>query len=280
VARYVVIADFVSPGFAFRAFKVGDVLDDSDRRVLQLLVDGAPIVPETADVTRAAAAAKYLGMGAAVAGSLPLTQRGALTIERAPADSSYLLNINSRVTGPSLLSMLGAPSTFSATGYYGLIVSDSCGLYTQGSLAACGASTPNAIALLASFMIGAYSDLGAGGLNSVYVSFSNAVNLDHFRFHAGDTLARPVLTVRFGGDLSWSDGTNADDLRIRRSAAATLDLEINAAFDVAVELSEPGANETAMLLRRNLAGVKTLQRVTMGVNDSGGAGFKLLRVPN
>lgn len=38
--------------------------------------------------------------------------------------------------------------------------------------------------------------------------------------------------------------------------------------------------QTSLLLRRNVAGTLTLQRVTMGVADSGGAGFKLLRVPN
>ncbi len=35
-----------------------------------------------------------------------------------------------------------------------------------------------------------------------------------------------------------------------------------------------------MLVKRNLAGVFTLQQVSMGAADSGGAGFRLLRVPN
>lgn len=38
--------------------------------------------------------------------------------------------------------------------------------------------------------------------------------------------------------------------------------------------------ETSLWLRRNVGAVFTLQRVTMGVADSGGAGFKLLRVAN
>lgn len=38
--------------------------------------------------------------------------------------------------------------------------------------------------------------------------------------------------------------------------------------------------QTAMLLLRNVGGTLTLQRVTLGVDDSGGAGFKVLRVPN
>jgi hypothetical protein len=38
--------------------------------------------------------------------------------------------------------------------------------------------------------------------------------------------------------------------------------------------------ETAMLVRRNVGGTLSLQRVSMGAADSGGAGFKVLRVPN
>lgn len=38
--------------------------------------------------------------------------------------------------------------------------------------------------------------------------------------------------------------------------------------------------QTALLLRCNDGGVYTLQRVTMGADDSGGAGYRLLRVPN
>lgn len=38
--------------------------------------------------------------------------------------------------------------------------------------------------------------------------------------------------------------------------------------------------ETSLLLRRNVGGAFSLQRVSMGAADSGGAGFKLLRVAN
>jgi hypothetical protein len=38
--------------------------------------------------------------------------------------------------------------------------------------------------------------------------------------------------------------------------------------------------ETALLVRRNLGGTITLERISMGATDSGGAGFRLLRVPN
>lgn len=44
--------------------------------------------------------------------------------------------------------------------------------------------------------------------------------------------------------------------------------------------SQVADGETAFLVRRNVGGVLTLQRVSMGASDSGGAGFKLLRVAN
>ncbi|MFQ5789727.1 MAG: hypothetical protein ACE5JI_04545 [Acidobacteriota bacterium] len=54
-------------------------------------------------------------------------------------------------------------------------------------------------------------------------------------------------------------------------------------FDAGVDfvnLDDPADTETALLIRRNVGGVFTLQRVSMGAANSGGAGFKLLRVPN
>jgi hypothetical protein len=38
--------------------------------------------------------------------------------------------------------------------------------------------------------------------------------------------------------------------------------------------------ETALLLRRNVGGVFSLVRISMGAPDSGGTGYRILRVPN
>jgi hypothetical protein len=69
------------------------------------------------------------------------------------------------------------------------------------------------------------------------------------------------------------------------SADATRSFEVNASglaggtqllgVDVAA-----ANGETSLLVSRNIAGTLTMQRVTMGAADSGGAGFKVLRVPN
>jgi hypothetical protein len=51
--------------------------------------------------------------------------------------------------------------------------------------------------------------------------------------------------------------------------------------NVVIEGSTVAADgETALLLRRNVGGTLSLQRVSMGAVDSGGTGFKVLRVPN
>lgn len=47
-----------------------------------------------------------------------------------------------------------------------------------------------------------------------------------------------------------------------------------------LRVSEPGDGNVGLLLRRNVGGTLTLQQVSMGAVDSGGAGFKVLRVAN
>ncbi len=46
-------------------------------------------------------------------------------------------------------------------------------------------------------------------------------------------------------------------------------------FDTAI-----ADGETALLIRRNVGAAYSVQRVSMGVGDSGGTGYKLLRIPN
>jgi hypothetical protein len=57
----------------------------------------------------------------------------------------------------------------------------------------------------------------------------------------------------------WSQPANAEAMQLNTTIADT---------------------ETALLIRRNVGGTFSLERVTQGAADSGGAGFKLLRVPN
>jgi hypothetical protein len=50
--------------------------------------------------------------------------------------------------------------------------------------------------------------------------------------------------------------------------------------DEYLRFTAPADGETGLLLRRNVGGSFTLQRVSMGAADSAGTGFKVLRVPN
>jgi len=45
-------------------------------------------------------------------------------------------------------------------------------------------------------------------------------------------------------------------------------------------LHEPMKDDTALLIRRNSRGVSKLQPVIMGAPDSGGAGYRVLRIPH
>lgn len=63
-------------------------------------------------------------------------------------------------------------------------------------------------------------------------------------------------------------------------SAMRVQYEEAGALVVGAQLTVPADTETALLVRRNVGGALTLQRVSMGTMDSGGAGFKLLRVPN
>lgn len=65
-------------------------------------------------------------------------------------------------------------------------------------------------------------------------------------------------------------------------AASALDIGATGSTtpSVRVNTTDPADGATALLVRRNVGGTLTLQTVSMGATDSGGVGFKVLRVPN
>lgn len=101
-----------------------------------------------------------------------------------------------------------------------------------------------------------------------------------------------VHTVTFLG----ADATNLLDMQtgsignVASISGTLVNLQTSGAqFDhyvqgnVAVEYTGDaaiGVDETVLLLRRNVGGIFSLQRVSMGAAGSGGAGFRLLRVPD
>lgn len=99
------------------------------------------------------------------------------------------------------------------------------------------------------------------------------------------------VTIGVWGNCASPDGVAvlADNIEpggvaIKARGTTTLEGELNvglpAGASFRVDLADPGLSETAILVRRNVGGNITLQRVSMGGPDSAGAGFRVLRVPN
>lgn len=101
-------------------------------------------------------------------------------------------------------------------------------------------------------------DGGVGLTDSTYGSrffvYDNGSKAIEFKLQSS-SLGRITMT---GVDFEFHDGTN-QLVQIHRTLADT---------------------ETSLSVRRDVGGTETVQRVTMGAADSGGAGFKVLRVPN
>ncbi len=94
-----------------------------------------------------------------------------------------------------------------------------------------------------------------------------------------------AFTVTSQGPFASATGTNRNPPGFIVPAAAAGGTEGAHKFTIAatVHAQVDGTiadTETSLLLRRNVGGAFTLQRVTMGAADSGGAGFKVLRVAN
>ena len=103
----------------------------------------------------------------------------------------------------------------------------------------------------------------------------------NYRNLAGST-AGIVGTVMVAADTVRSAAFYAERMsggsvraKISSGTAATPNGVEVIAFD-----GEPSSGDTAMLLLVNDAGVTEIRQVSMGVDDSGGVGYKVLRVPN
>jgi hypothetical protein len=161
------------------------------------------------------------------------------------------------------------------------------------------------------YQVGAYWSAAAshnyGLLHKVVV---DGVGTAQYRLYFGDPGGAPSLKFIFksdgtldlqNGDIAGvnnvtfktADNTNSVDLQTGSISNCTnitgtlVNLQTSGTqFDhyvngsVHAEYAAPADGETALLLRRNVGGSYTLQRVSMGADDSGGTGYKVLRVPN
>lgn len=286
MARYVALSSFS----AYQDFSVGDVLDSvADPRVNQLVADGAPVALEDDEVSEQARIAKYFSMSSIspnrlvatasaeyleIGGSWPPPEWGT------PVRTRPRLFINLSGSGPNLIEMRGDNA-----GQFAVFFPDGGSMVLNGQVNANSRWSPiNGVDPLVggrAYCVGGASDFNQNGDQTfaIYISLSAHVGLDHFQgFKLGDTRHR--VRIMEDGQYGIGDGvTSAPDIIFQRQAAGVAEFLIENTKSVA-RLAEAAAGETALLLRRNVGGVFTMERVSMGIDNSGGAGFKLLRVPN
>ena len=103
-----------------------------------------------------------------------------------------------------------------------------------------------------------------------------------------NTTTIPEADSGGGLTVSWNKsdgGAEVNFYNIYNSGHGFTFWQINSATPTAVNLGQfEGVTltdgDTALLIRRNVGGSYTLERVSMGAADSGGTNYKLLRVPN
>lgn len=87
---------------------------------------------------------------------------------------------------------------------------------------------------------------------------------------AGTELAAAFYAIR----------TGASTIRARVAVGKNGTALEKGGVDAAEFTAEPASGETGMYLLTNVGGTISMQKVTMGAADSGGTGYKVLRVPN
>lgn len=91
----------------------------------------------------------------------------------------------------------------------------------------------------------------------------------------GDTNDR--IYINAGGQIYFGPGNAALDVYIRRDTANSIAMNVNSIDGVVCRNTAVAADTFLMVYDVDNA---TLERVTVGAANSGGAGFKLLRIPN
>lgn len=74
-------------------------------------------------------------------------------------------------------------------------------------------------------------------------------------------------------------GSTAVDTKIARGSATELDITVGG-VKVAQLTTAPTDADVGLLLYRNVGGTLLLAQVSMGASDTGGTGYKYLRIPN
>jgi hypothetical protein len=92
-----------------------------------------------------------------------------------------------------------------------------------------------------------------------------------------DTVNR--LNVKASGQLEWGGGSGAVDWTFKRNASTSVGYLADST-EVLRITSTASSGDCTMLVVRNIGGTSTLVQVSVGGYDSGGTGYRYLRVPN
>lgn len=79
--------------------------------------------------------------------------------------------------------------------------------------------------------------------------------------------------------INWRNAGNTNDHSIIATASDNIDVLINGATQARVS-SSPGSAQSTLTIMVNDGALTTLRQVVVGAADSGGTGFRLLRVTN
>lgn len=138
-------------------------------------------------------------------------------------------------------------------------------------------------ALLDNCVIDDYNNNFTGGTDLTHIVW-NHYNDTHLKLMRSSNLSNERMSIYFGTiahpTLAKLSGLNIDQTLNAGGIVATVGTGVGTTIADVMKLNIFGtaANDTAMMLYDITAG--TLQRVTIGIANSGGAGFRLLRIPN
>lgn len=127
---------------------------------------------------------------------------------------------------------------------------------------------------------GAYWD-GGGSVdrNMLLQHVVSGAAASELRIRIGNTGTEAISVILRPTQLDMQENDIVAVNSVQGPAADTLELHTNATLCAEID-STIADGETAFLIRRRVGETYSLQRVSMGVADSGGSGYKVLRVPN
>jgi hypothetical protein len=87
--------------------------------------------------------------------------------------------------------------------------------------------------------------------------------------------------VNAAGKIEWGAGsTSAVDAAIQRQAAGVLSILSSGTETIRIGGASPTAADSNIQVVTNIGGTSVLKIVSVGAYDSGGTGYRYLRVPN